>query len=190
MILLQVTLVRTGEQMLCTKWPVVTIAHELIPIDLLQVLRENESVMQAALLDIVAFYERVRSAREHIIRHVASHADPSHTRAWWPLPRELPMCPHFSAEAACTKHNRQDPACVTYSAALLYFKGYHAIQTHRIGHILWQADRKVRVYSRKNAVAPNCATHNAVFRTVKLFNRERVPLCTHSSRPHNMRCVH
>jgi len=37
----------------------------------------------------------------------------------------------------------QDPACITYSAALLYFKGYHAIQTHRIGHVLWNNGRKV-----------------------------------------------
>mmetsp|Transcript_15038 Transcript_15038/g.45426 ORF Transcript_15038/g.45426 Transcript_15038/m.45426 type:complete len:981 (-) Transcript_15038:599-3541(-) len=59
-----------------------------------QVLKDNETIKQAALLDIVAFYER-------------------------------------------------DPACTTYSGALLYFKGYHAIQTHRIGHELWTGGRKV-----------------------------------------------
>lgn len=30
-----------------------------------------------------------------------------------------------------------------YSAALLYFKGYHAIQTHRIANVLWNNGRKV-----------------------------------------------
>lgn len=59
-----------------------------------QVLKRDEKIKQAALLDIVAFYER-------------------------------------------------DPACTTYSGALLYFKGYHAIQTHRIGHVLWNEGRKV-----------------------------------------------
>lgn len=59
-----------------------------------QILKRDEKIKQAALLDIVAFYER-------------------------------------------------DPACTTYSGALLYFKGYHAIQTHRIAHVLWMEGRKV-----------------------------------------------
>ena len=33
---------------------------------------------------------------------------------------------------------------MTYSAALLYYKGFHAIQTHRIAHVLWNSGRKVR----------------------------------------------
>jgi serine O-acetyltransferase len=37
----------------------------------------------------------------------------------------------------------QDPACITYSQALLYYKGYHAIQTHRIAHALWSRGQKV-----------------------------------------------
>jgi hypothetical protein len=45
--------------------------------------------------------------------------------------------------ADVTRHP-QDPACITYSAALLYFKGYHAIQTHRVANILWHNNRKVQ----------------------------------------------
>lgn len=37
----------------------------------------------------------------------------------------------------------RDPACVSCSQALLYFKGFHAIQTHRVGHSLWQRGQKV-----------------------------------------------
>eukprot|EP00775_Hariotina_reticulata_P012556 gene12556-biopygen14445 len=37
----------------------------------------------------------------------------------------------------------RDPACITYSQALLYYKGYHAIQTHRIAHALWCRGQKV-----------------------------------------------
>jgi serine O-acetyltransferase len=37
----------------------------------------------------------------------------------------------------------QDPACESYSQALLYFKGYHAIQVQRIAHSLWHAGRRV-----------------------------------------------
>ncbi|KAG7673877.1 hypothetical protein KSW81_007058 [Nannochloris sp. 'desiccata'] len=37
----------------------------------------------------------------------------------------------------------RDPACESYSQALLYFKGYHAIQVQRIAHSLWHAGRRV-----------------------------------------------
>lgn len=37
----------------------------------------------------------------------------------------------------------QDPACASYSQALLYFKGFHAIQCQRIAHCLWIAGRRV-----------------------------------------------
>ena len=37
----------------------------------------------------------------------------------------------------------QDPACTTYTSALLNYKGYHAIQSHRIAHVLWTSGRQV-----------------------------------------------
>ena len=36
----------------------------------------------------------------------------------------------------------RDPACVRPLEALLYFKGFHAIQTHRLAHWLWSVGRK------------------------------------------------
>ena len=36
----------------------------------------------------------------------------------------------------------RDPACHSYLEPLLYFKGFMALQTHRIGHWLWNHDRK------------------------------------------------
>jgi serine acetyltransferase len=37
----------------------------------------------------------------------------------------------------------QDPACTSYSGALLFYKGYHAIQTHRIAHVLLGRGQKL-----------------------------------------------
>ncbi len=37
----------------------------------------------------------------------------------------------------------QDPSCLSYSQALLYSKGYHAIQTHRVAHTLWRRGQRV-----------------------------------------------
>jgi serine O-acetyltransferase len=36
----------------------------------------------------------------------------------------------------------RDPACDRFIEPFLYFKGYHAIQTHRLVHWLWTRDRK------------------------------------------------
>ncbi|PLX37133.1 MAG: serine O-acetyltransferase [Hyphomicrobiales bacterium] len=36
----------------------------------------------------------------------------------------------------------RDPACSRYIEPVLYFKGFHAIQTHRLAHWLWNAGRQ------------------------------------------------
>lgn len=36
----------------------------------------------------------------------------------------------------------RDPACRGYSTPLLYFKGFHAIQAHRVAHAYWEQDRR------------------------------------------------
>ncbi|BBM96956.1 serine O-acetyltransferase [Marchantia polymorpha subsp. ruderalis] len=37
----------------------------------------------------------------------------------------------------------RDPSCRSYSSALLYLKGYHAIQAYRVAHALWNRGQKV-----------------------------------------------
>ncbi|MDO4998593.1 MAG: serine O-acetyltransferase [Neisseria sp.] len=44
----------------------------------------------------------------------------------------------------------RDPACDQYSLPLLYFKGFHAIQAHRINHCLWLEGRKTLSYFLQN----------------------------------------
>ncbi|TWF49866.1 serine O-acetyltransferase [Neorhizobium alkalisoli] len=36
----------------------------------------------------------------------------------------------------------RDPACLRFLEPILYFKGFHAIQTHRLAHWLWQKGRR------------------------------------------------
>ncbi|QQM29174.1 serine O-acetyltransferase [Martelella lutilitoris] len=36
----------------------------------------------------------------------------------------------------------RDPACTRFMEPVLYFKGFHAIQTHRLAHWLWQKGRQ------------------------------------------------
>ena len=40
----------------------------------------------------------------------------------------------------------RDPACHRYIEPVLYFKGFHAIQTHRLAHWLWQQGRRDLAY--------------------------------------------
>lgn len=49
----------------------------------------------------------------------------------------------------------RDPACDLFSTPFLYYKGFHALQTHRIAHSLWKANRKSLarlIQNRKSAV--------------------------------------
>jgi len=39
-----------------------------------------------------------------------------------------------------------DPACHRFLDPILYFKGFHAIQTHRLAHALWQQGRRDFAY--------------------------------------------
>eukprot|EP00882_Tetradesmus_deserticola_P010711 GHRQ01011312.1.p1 GENE.GHRQ01011312.1~~GHRQ01011312.1.p1 ORF type:complete len:254 (+),score=69.90 GHRQ01011312.1:682-1443(+) len=47
----------------------------------------------------------------------------------------------------------RDPACTSYSQALLYYKGYHAIQTHRIAHALWSRGQKFMAVALQSRVS-------------------------------------
>ena len=49
----------------------------------------------------------------------------------------------------------RDPACTRYIEPILYFKGFHALQTHRLAHFLWNHGRKdfaLYLQSRSSAV--------------------------------------
>ena len=57
---------------------------------------------------------------------------------------------HDAAIADIVAYFERDPACDAYSLPLLYFKGYHAIQAHRINHYLWLQGRKTLAYFLQN----------------------------------------
>ncbi|CAJ1930628.1 unnamed protein product [Sphenostylis stenocarpa] len=47
----------------------------------------------------------------------------------------------------------RDPACLSYCSALLYMKGYHALQVYRIAHALWHQGRKVLALALQSRVS-------------------------------------
>jgi serine O-acetyltransferase len=50
-------------------------------------------------------------------------------------------------------HRERDPACNTYSMPLLFFKGYQALQTHRIAHWLWLQGRECLALFLQNQIS-------------------------------------
>ncbi len=50
-------------------------------------------------------------------------------------------------------HYERDPACNLYSMPLLYFKGFQALQAHRIGHWLWTHRRRPLALYLQNLVS-------------------------------------
>ena len=50
----------------------------------------------------------------------------------------------------------RDPACEKFSQCMLYFKGFQAIQCHRLNHWLWQNNRKVGLLSSMGTMPPAC----------------------------------
>ncbi|MEX6506538.1 serine O-acetyltransferase [Jiella sp. M17.18] len=65
----------------------------------------------------------------------------------------------------------RDPACERYLEPLLYFKGFHAIQTHRLAHWLWGEGRRdfaLYLQARSSAVFqtdihPNAGMGRGIF---------------------------
>jgi serine O-acetyltransferase len=51
---------------------------------------------------------------------------------------EIGVAVRADIEAVVTR----DPACRGYSVPLLYFKGFHSLQAHRVAHFYWTRDRK------------------------------------------------
>uniref|UniRef100_A0A5B7BLF7 serine O-acetyltransferase n=1 Tax=Davidia involucrata TaxID=16924 RepID=A0A5B7BLF7_DAVIN len=47
----------------------------------------------------------------------------------------------------------RDPSCLSYCSALLYLKGYHSLQTHRVAHALWNQGRRVLALALQSRIS-------------------------------------
>lgn len=59
---------------------------------------------------------------------------------------------HSMVQDICA-HRERDPACDKYSTPLLCFKGFHALQAHRISHELWQQGREYLAFYLQNRIS-------------------------------------
>jgi serine O-acetyltransferase len=58
-----------------------------------------------------------------------------------------------SAAADCLAHYDRDPACHFYAMPILYFKGFHALQSYRVAHWLWRQQRRGLALFLQNRIA-------------------------------------
>ncbi len=58
-----------------------------------------------------------------------------------------------SAEIDILATYTRDPACEDLSSPFLFFKGFHALQAHRVAHWLWQHDRKTLAQFFQNQIS-------------------------------------
>lgn len=111
---------------------------------------EAEAVVRAEP-DIASFYyanilnhERLEDAIVHRIAERLDHPDFGGEVIRQAF-RELFLAEPGMAEILrvdLAAYYDRDPACTRYVEPVLYFKGFHAIQTHRLAHHLWRAGRK------------------------------------------------
>jgi len=115
-----------------------------------QVRREAEEVSKAEpalagfLYASVLSHARFEDAVLHRLTRRLQHAvlDPGliHKTFHEILDQDPTLGEEFRADALAWV--QRDPACDRLIEPLIYFKGYHALQIHRIGHRLWNAGRK------------------------------------------------
>lgn len=69
-----------------------------------------------------------------------------------------------SAAADILANRERDPACDQFLMPLLFFKGFHALQVHRIAHCLWDDGRTVlaRFFQNRSATLFGVDIHPAV----------------------------
>lgn len=115
-----------------------------------QIRREAEEAMQAEMAlgtfiyATVINHDRLEGAVIHRLTQRLNHADVDAVmlaRSFYGLLDAKPELGHaFRADLAAVYD--RDPACARYLEPLLYFKGFHALVTHRFAHELWLAGRR------------------------------------------------
>ena len=88
-------------------------------------------------------HESFADALAHRLAHKLEDADLGAACLAPLLMEAMEDCPEIAAAAAedLMAIRERDPACTDLLTPFLYFKGYHAIQTHRVAHHLWRHGR-------------------------------------------------
>ena len=104
----------------------------------------NDPLMAAFLYASILNHESLEAAVTHRIAERLDHGDVSANlirQMFAQMRREVPEW-NAVVRVDIQAYFDRDPACDRFLMPILYFKGFHAIQTHRLAHWLWNAGRK------------------------------------------------
>ncbi len=103
----------------------------------------REPALAAFIMATVLHHETLESAIVHRVAARLDHQDvPGHLirqEFLEQIARDASIGEAFRADLTAVVD--RDPACQRFIEPLLYFKGFHAIQAHRLAHALWKAGR-------------------------------------------------
>ncbi|MEA2936247.1 MAG: serine O-acetyltransferase [Variibacter sp.] len=126
----------------------------------------NEPELASFIYASVLHHDSLEAAVVHRIaqrlEHVAVSGELIRQAYAAALEDDQTLGPAFRADIVATVD--RDPAASRFIEPLLYFKGFHAIQTHRLAHWLWKKGRKdfaLYLQSRSSAVFATDINPNA-----------------------------
>ncbi len=105
---------------------------------------EGDRLLAAFLFSTILNQDSLENAVIHRIAELLDHRDISAEvirRAFGAMNRESADWNKTLRIDIQAVYDR-DPACDRFLMPILYFKGFHALQTHRLAHWLWQGGRK------------------------------------------------
>ena len=104
----------------------------------------REPALAGFIFSAVLNHQRFEDALCHRLSQRLDHADVHSDLLWQTFGDALRAEPEIgdAARADIVAVEDRDPACDRYIEPLLYFKGFHAIQTHRMAHRLWHMGRR------------------------------------------------
>jgi serine O-acetyltransferase len=108
----------------------------------------KEPALGGFIFATILNHDRLEDAVAHRIAQRLQHADVDATLLYQTFQAGMVAEPDIGAALRADLHAvyERDPACHRLIEPLLYFKGFHALASHRFAHQLWQQGRKDLAY--------------------------------------------
>jgi serine O-acetyltransferase len=118
---------------------------------------QRDPLLAAFLYSTILNHETLEAAVIHRIAERLDHRDIGAQLIGQNFAAMLKDCPEWSSivRVDIQAYYDRDPACDRFVMPVLYFKGFHAIQTHRLAHWLWNLGRRdfaLYLQSRSSAI--------------------------------------
>jgi serine O-acetyltransferase len=126
---------------------------------------DNDPLLAAFLYSTILNHASLEEAVIHRLSQRLDHGDMSADLIAQTYREMIKSEPEWSSivRVDIQAYYDRDPACDRFMMPVLYFKGFHAIQTHRLAHWLWNRGRKdfaLYLQSRSSEVF-QCDVHPA-----------------------------